>query len=345
MMITRSKAPLRIGLAGGGTDIPLFADQFGGAVLNVTISLNAHCTIEDLSGDQLIFEAIDLQKKDILKTTDTIEDTSLRLHRGIYNRMVRDYLKDKKPAIHVTTHCDAPAGSGLGSSSTLVVSIIQAYVAHFKLPLGEYDIAHLAFEIERVDLKMDGGKQDQYAAAFGGFNFMEFYKDDRVIVNPLRVHPDIVSELESRLVLFFTGISRDSDVVIRDQIKSVTEKGHHLDALKHLKDQAYLMKEMILKGNIAAVSKILHESWMIKKQTSSKISNPNIDRIYEAACASGAIAGKILGAGGGGFMMFIVEPTRRLEVIRLLEKENGNIVSCQFSKRGATSWCPKNIAA
>jgi D-glycero-alpha-D-manno-heptose-7-phosphate kinase len=344
-MITRSKAPLRLGLAGGGTDIALFSDEFGGAVLNATINLNAYCTIEDLEGSQIIFEACDFEKKEILSTEKEILDQGLRLHRGIYRRLVKDFLGGVNPAIRVSTYCDAPPGSGLGSSSTLVVAIIQAYTSHFNLALGEYDIAHLAYEIERIDLGLDGGKQDQYAAAFGGFNFMEFYKDDRVIVNPLRIRPDVVAELESRLVLFFTGVSRDSDAIIRDQIASVSKSNHNLDALKEMKDQSFAMKEMILKGNLSAFANILHEAWLVKKRTSSKISNPQIERIYDSACEHGAIAGKVSGAGGGGFMMFIVEPTRKLEVIRMLEKETGKVMSCQFSKRGATAWAAHALAA
>lgn len=337
-MITRSKAPLRLGLAGGGTDVSPFCDLYGGAVLNATINLYAYCTIEDLKDNSLVFEATDFQKKDELSTVDVIDDLGLRLHRGVYNRLVKDFLSNVRPAIRVSTYCDAPPGSGLGSSSTLVVSMIHAYVEHFNLPLGEYDIAHLAYEIERVDLKLDGGRQDQYAACFGGFNFMEFYKDDRVIVNPLRIRTDILSELEASLVLFYTGVSRDSDAIIRDQIESAKKSDINLEAMKGIKDQAFVMKELILKGNIRGFAEHLHESWLLKKKTSTKVSNAEIDRIYDHVMQNGAIAGKVSGAGGGGFMMFIVEPTRKLNVIRILEQEAGRVIACQFSSTGAVAW-------
>jgi D-glycero-alpha-D-manno-heptose-7-phosphate kinase len=298
-MITRSKAPLRLGLAGGGTDVSPFCDLYGGAVLNATINLYAYCTIEDLANSEVIFNALDFEKEEVFSINDTISDEGLRLHKGVYNRVVKDFLKGERPPVSVSTFCDAPPGSGLGSSSTLVVAMLHAYVEHFNLPLGEYDIAHLAYDIERVDLKLDGGKQDQYTAAFGGVNFMEFYKDDRVIVNPLRIRPQTLAELESSLVLFYTGVSRDSDKIIQDQIKSTSDNEDKLKAMKDIKDQAFIMKEYLLKGNIKGVSDCLNYSWECKKKTSTKVSNPDLERIYENVMKIGAFSGKVSGAGGG----------------------------------------------
>jgi D-glycero-alpha-D-manno-heptose-7-phosphate kinase len=337
-MITRSKAPLRLGLAGGGTDVSPFCDIYGGYILNATITMYAHCTIEDIDGPETFFVATDFGTSDCIKTDSISADEGLRLHRGVHRRIAQRYLDNKVHSIRVTTYCDAPPGSGLGSSSTLVVAIIQAYVDHFNLPLGEYDIAHLAFEIERIDLQLDGGRQDQYAATFGGFNFMEFYKDDRVIVNPLRIRQEVAAELEASLVLFYTGVSRDSDAIIRDQIKSVSALSTNLEAMMSLKEHALAMKEMLLRGNIKAFADIFHASWLHKKQTSTKVSNPTIDSLYEKALNAGAIAGKVSGAGGGGFMMFIVEPIHKLNVIRALNTEKGHIMHCQFSKEGAHAW-------
>jgi D-glycero-alpha-D-manno-heptose-7-phosphate kinase len=167
---------------------------------------------------------------------------------------------------------------------------------------------------------------------------MEFYKDDRVIVNPLRIRQDILAELESSMVLFYTGVSRDSEIIIRDQIQSAKKSDINLDAMKGIKEQAFVMKELILKGNIKEFAEHLHHSWMLKKQTSTKVSNSEIDRIYDSVMENGAIAGKVSGAGGGGFMMFIVEPTRKLDVVRTLEKEQGRVLACQFSTSGAVAW-------
>ncbi|MBP9752596.1 MAG: dehydrogenase [Proteobacteria bacterium] len=337
-MITRSKAPLRLGLAGGGTDVSPFCDVYGGAVLNATISLYAYCTIEDLNNNEIIFNALDFEVKEQFLTSDLLNDEGLRLHRGVYRRIVRDFLNNTPPPISIATFCDAPPGSGLGSSSTLVVAMLHAYVEHFNLPLGEYDIAHLAYEIERVDLKLDGGKQDQYAAAFGGVNFMEFYDNDKVIVNPLRIRPQTLAELESSLVLFYTGVSRDSDKIIQDQIQVTSTNKNNLDAMKDIKDMAFVMKEHILKGNIKGFAECLVHSWQSKKKTSTKVSNLNIDKIYNDVMQLGAYAGKVSGAGGGGFMMFIVDFSKKLEIIRYLERQEGYVMRCHFSHDGAHAW-------
>ncbi|CAO5677519.1 MAG: D-glycero-alpha-D-manno-heptose 7-phosphate kinase [Holosporales bacterium] len=337
-MITRSKAPLRLGLAGGGTDVAPFCDVYGGAVLNATINLYAYCTIEDLSGNDVIFNALDFEVKEQFLTSNSLSDEGLRLHRGVYRRIVKDFLNDTAPSISVSTFCDAPPGSGLGSSSTLVVAMLHAYVEHFNLPLGEYDIAHLAYEIERIDLKLDGGKQDQYTAAFGGVNFMEFYDNDKVIVNPLRIRSQTLAELESSLVLFYTGVSRDSDQIIQDQKQSTQNSEDKLSAMKDIKKMAFVMKEHILKGNIKAFAECLLKSWESKKKTSSKVSNFNIDRIYDDVMRLGAYAGKVSGAGGGGFMMFIVDFNKKLDIIRYLDKQDGYVLRCHLSHEGAHAW-------
>ena len=240
----------------------------------------------------------------------------------------------------ITTFSDADAGSGLGTSSTMVVAILKAFVEYLSLPMGEYDIAHLAYDIERIDLGLAGGKQDQYAATFGGFNFMEFYADDRVIVNPLRIKHWIVSELESSLVLYYTGRSRSSAMIIEDQIKNMNHEDRVVtDAMLKMKADAYHMKEALLKGNLRAFGEFLDQSWHEKKKLSGAISNPMIDEIYTLAKANGAYAGKVSGAGGGGFMMFLVDPVYRMRVIDLLSRQGGRVMNCHFCKWGTEGWC------
>ncbi|MDR0876744.1 MAG: dehydrogenase, partial [Treponema sp.] len=187
-MIIRSKAPLRLGLAGGGTDIATYYNIYGGNVLNATIDMYAYCILEPADNGKIVFRANDLEKTEEYKAESVLPvSNALQLHTGIYNRIIADYNSGKPLSFVMTTYSDAPAGSGLGSSSTMVVAIIKAYTEWLNLPLGEYDIASLAYKIEREDLGLAGGKQDQYAATFGGFNFMEFYQDEKVIVNPLRL--------------------------------------------------------------------------------------------------------------------------------------------------------------
>ena len=340
MRIVRSKAPLRLGLAGGGTDIDNYSSVYGGVVLNATINMYAHCTIEIIEDDEIHFIAKDLgvAEKNTLAVNLPISE-KLPLHCGVYNRIVKDFNNNVPISLKITTYADAPAGSGLGTSSAIVVAILKAFIELLKLPLGEYDVAHLAYEIERVDLNLAGGKQDQYAATFGGFNFIEFYSNDRVIVNPLRIRQWMKDELEESLILFFTGKSRESANIIKDQISSTIDNKHsNLEGMHQLKEAAYKMKEALLKGDVNGIALELKNGWEAKKKTSKVISNPLIEDIYLTAIQNGAIAGKISGAGGGGFMMFIVDPLKKLDVINALSKFDGKVQSVEFVDRGTKGW-------
>lgn len=227
-MIIRSRAPLRLGFAGGGTDVSPYSDMFGGAILNATITMYAYATIEPRSDGKIVLNSIDRKEKIVVESKEELMiDGKLDLLKGVYNRIVRDFVKSPL-SFELSTCVDAPPGSGLGTSSTLVVAILGAFVEWLKLPLGEYDIAHLAYEIERIDLKYAGGKQDQYAATFGGFNFMEFYANDKVIVNPLRIKSEYINELQFNLLLYYTGTSRLSSKIIEAQMKNVHAKKKNL---------------------------------------------------------------------------------------------------------------------
>lgn len=342
-MLVRARAPLRLGIAGGGTDVSPYCDLYGGYVLNATIDLYAHSTLESCDDGMVHFEARDYQRQVSIGLGDldrvSTSDCELALHLGVYRRIVRDYLQGDHPSLRLTTYSDAAAGSGLGTSSTLVVSMLKAFVEYFSLPLGEYEIAHLAYEIERIDVGLQGGKQDQYAATFGGFNFMEFYANDRVIVNPLRVKNWIISELESSLVLYFTGVSRDSASIISGQVDRVRDKSPvTTGALDSIKEGAVHMKESLLKGSIREFGEWLDSSWQAKKRLSDNVSNSALDAVYDMAKAAGAYAGKVSGAGGGGFMMFLVDPVRRIDVIRALSATPGQVMSCHFVKWGTEGW-------
>lgn len=338
-MIIRSKAPLRIGLAGGGTDVSPYSDIYGGAILNVTISLYAYATIEPLNNGKIILHSIDKNEEYVVESIDQLPiDGNLSLAKGIYNRIVSQFT-GKPLSFRLSTFVDAPAGSGLGTSSTLVVAILGAFAEWLKLPLGEYDIAHLAFDIERIDLAMAGGKQDQYAATFGGVNFMEFYKNDKVIVNPLRIKDRYLHELEYNLVLYYTETSRISSTIIEAQTRNVHEKRQDsIDAMHNLKEQAVLMKEAMLRGELNKIGEILDFGWRSKKQMTTGISNPMIDEVYEAATRAGASGGKISGAGGGGFMIFYCPGNTRFRVIEALHRFGGSPRKYVFTKEGLTTW-------
>ncbi|AEG10753.1 GHMP family kinase ATP-binding protein [Shewanella baltica] len=340
MRVVHSKAPLRLGLAGGGTDVSPYSDQFGGLVLNATISLSTHVHIRFLNEEQVVFEATDFNVKEVLPLSREFElSGSLILHRAVYNKIVDKFNNGKPLPIHVVSYSDAPPGSGVGSSSALVVALVQAYQELLSLPLGEYDIAHLAYEIERIDCNMSGGKQDQYAAAFGGFNFMEFHENDNVIVNPLRIKEDIKLELESRLLLYHTGKSRESAKIIEQQIEATKHiDGVALNAMHEIRTIAVKMKELLLKGDVITFLEVLGQSWNAKKSAASGISNQYIDEIALAAVLAGASSLKISGAGGGGFMMIAVSPENRNNVVRALSHFSGQFFSFKFVESGVKSW-------
>jgi D-glycero-alpha-D-manno-heptose-7-phosphate kinase len=344
--IYRARAPLRLGLAGGGTDVSPFSDEEGGFVLNATVDLYAQAILEPRNDGHIIFAAEDREERVELEATSVLTDIDpLRLHRGIYNRIVKQFNKGKPLSFKLTTFADAPAGSGLGTSSTMVVCIIQAFSEWLSLGLGEYDIAHLAYEIEREELMLAGGKQDQYAAAFGGFNFIEFGPGpDRVLVNPLRIKEWVRNELEASTVLFYTGQSRESSKIIEQQIESTKVKSSaSLAAMVELKQDAIAMKEAILRGDLTRYAKILFQSWESKKRLAASVSNPHLDAIYDEAMMAGAVAGKISGAGGGGFFMFFVPPNKRMALVRQLQKRQGQVINFHFTAIGAQSWAQNKI--
>jgi D-glycero-alpha-D-manno-heptose-7-phosphate kinase len=336
----RARAPLRLGLAGGGTDLSPFCDEYGGNVLNCTINAYAHASVEERHDWRSVFSAHDIESID--ETTPTPElalDSGLALHRGVYNRIVRDFCNGRPLAVNVHTAVDAPPGSGLGSSSALVVALVKAYAEFLSLPLGNYDIAKLAYIIERIDLKMAGGRQDQYAAAFGGCNFIEFLPGDRVIVNPLRLHEAHRLELESSLLVCHTGRSRISSEIIVQQTDGLRRNAAEATAaMRQIKQDAIDMKLRLLQGDIPGMARVLAHSWTAKKRTADGVSNERIEAVYQAAVEAGALAGKISGAGGGGFLMLLAVPERRPGIVRRLVAEGLTLLPCSLTDAGVESW-------
>ena len=338
--IVRSRAPLRLGLSGGGTDVAPFCEKYGGYVLNATINKYIYTTIEILEENVVEFVSTDQSRVYRTPLTSYIEPKDeLILHKAVYNRIVKQYNNGNAIPVRVTTFSEAPSGSGLGSSSTLVVCMVAAFSELLNLPLGEYDLAHLSYEIERIDIGMNGGKQDQYAAAFGGFNFMEFGKNDHVIVNPLRIKDWVISELEASIVLFYLGISRDSEKIIKEQSDNV-KKGDtkSVEAMHKLKEEALQAKESLLRGNLEVFSKSMCSGWKYKIETAKAVTNNCIDTIYNVALSNGAKSGKISGAGGGGFMILLVDPINRKKLISALQEQQGAIFDCKFTFTGAQAW-------
>ncbi len=338
--IYRARAPLRLGLAGGGTDVSPYCDEYGGAIINVTIDRYAYASIRLRADNKVVFVSVDQDIEEEFPIARLVPDDSrLKLHRGVFNRIFRDYGFGRSSGFTFTTHVDAPMGSGLGSSSALVVAMLAAMREYLYLPLGEYELARLAFDIERVDLLLQGGRQDQYAATFGGFNFMEFQANERVIVNPLRMRPRILNEIESSILLTFSGASRESAAIIENQSKSVQAGGKSLEAMHQLKEEAVQMKEALLFGNVSRIGEILRSGWEAKKRTSATVSTPQVEQLFNVAMNNGAIAGKLSGAGGGGFALFLVDPDVRPRLEKAIkEQTDANPTNCKLTHDGVDAW-------
>lgn len=339
-MIIRARAPLRLGLAGGGTDVAPYCDIHGGYVLNATIDRYAYAVIKTLNEPVIRFVATDQQCETIKAITEPLElNGRLDLHKAVYNHMVQHYNSGNPIPLELSTFCDAPAGSGLGSSSTLVVVMIRAFAELLNLPLDDYTIAQMAFNIERVECGLQGGRQDQYSATFGGFNFMEFYADNRAVINPLRIKSWIICELEASLLLFYTGVSRESAKIIADQSANVKAgSASALDAMHGIKREALVMKECLLRGDFDGIVDSMQQGWSNKKNSAKTVSNSQIDEIYDASINAGALSGKVSGAGGGGFIMLFVPPEKRMNVVRALGNFEGQVSNCHFTKHGTQAW-------
>jgi D-glycero-alpha-D-manno-heptose-7-phosphate kinase len=341
-MLIRSRAPLRLGLAGGGTDVSPYCDEFGGAILNATIDYYAYAGLEPLDTGNIEFFSADLhQTAQYPAAPELMSDGRLDLFKAVYNHVVRRYNGGKPLSLRMSTCVDVPAGSGLGSSSTLVVAMLSAYVEWLNLPLGDYELAHTAFVIEREEAGFEGGKQDSYAAAFGGFNFMEFGRNGSVLVNPLRIKEWVVSELEASLLLYFTGNSRASAEIIEEQSRNVRDRNARaLEAMHSIKEEAFGMKECLLRGDFRELHRVLRGSWESKKRMASRIVNEHIEQLYACALGAGAYCAKISGAGGGGFMMFLADPIEKDKVAEALRgcHQGGRAYGCHFTAGGVQAW-------
>lgn len=333
-MIIRSKAPLRISFAGGGTDVPPYCDEKGGAVLSVTVDKYAYGTLVP-SGD--IATKIESLDYDVVAKYHTDRDL-------VYNGeldLVKAVLKNLNrgcEGVNLFLHTDAPPGSGLGSSSAMTVALIGLFKHWQRRPMTDYEIAELAYHIERKDLKIQGGKQDQYAATFGGFNFIEF-NGPTTVVNPLRIERDIINEFEYRLLLCYTGKTRLSAKILKTQIKGYVEKKKDVvKALDETKRIAVEMKNALLQGYIDRVGELLNRGWMHKKRFARQITNPMIDRMYDTALKNGAIGGKLLGAGGGGYLLFLCAFDKKHILARKLEEMGGQVIDFGFDLNGLQTW-------
>lgn len=334
----RSRAPLRLGLGGGGTDVSHYADEYGGEVFNATINLYCHCILKTTSNSRVVFESLDQNSVKEYEAGSFLPfDGQLDLFKAIYNKISKRY-SFSDLSFHLITYSDVPSGSGLGGSSTMVVAIIAILAEWLKLPLGEYEMAELAYEIERVDCSIIGGKQDQFAASFGGFNFLEFDQSGSTMVNPLRVKLDVQREYEASMLLYFSGIKREASIIEAEKVNAVSHNMPALDAMHRVKKDAKKLKEYFLLGDIVSFSEVLNDSWESKKKMATSVSNPHLEIVFDIAKANGAMAGKVSGAGGGGFIFFMVNPENKYSLAAALRKHDGKVLSFNFEQEGVVAW-------
>lgn len=326
----RARAPLRIGLAGGGTDVDPYATKRGGAVFNTTINRYAYCTITPTGDHSMSVHSTDYGKYEApLDGGPLTLDGNMDLIKAVTNHFgVTD-------GFRMFLQSEAPPGSGLGGSSTVIVSIIAAMCEWQDIRLTGKEMAQLAYKLEREDIGLKGGKQDQYAAVFGGFNFMTF--GDTVNVNRVRMMDDTVNELQYCSLLCYIGHTRESAAIIESQVEKFN-KGQNEEALDRTKELAKSMAVAMERGDIRTAGKILDESWIYKKQFSSKVTNPTIDKMYDTAKEAGALGGKVSGAGGGGFMYFLCEYDRKYHVAKELGKLGAKVTDFMFEPKGVISW-------
>lgn len=331
-MVIRGRAPLRVSFGGGGTDVEPFCVEQGGAIIGSTINKYAYCSISPREDDQIIVHSLDFDMTVKYNTQENfVYDGKLDLVKAALAVMgIRE-------GCEVYLQCDAPPGSGLGTSSTVMVALLTAMARWKGVVMDSYQLADLAYQVEREDLKIDGGYQDQYSSAFGGFNFIEFHGRNNVVVNPLRIKKDIIHELQYNLLLCYTGNVHVSANIIKDQVKNY-EKKDAFEAMCEVKALSYAMKDELLKGNLNSFGKLLDYGWQSKKRMSSRITSPQIDELYEEALEAGALGGKLLGAGGGGYLLLYCPYNLRHKVAARMEQIGGQMTDWNFELRGAQSW-------
>lgn len=335
-MIIRSRAPLRVSFAGGGTDVSPYLEEKGGAVLSTTIDKYAYCNLQPTEREGGVVRSLDYDVvANFHGTADLPPDSSMVLPRAVLSRF-------DLQRVDMLMHCDAPPGSGLGSSSALAVAMVGAARRWQGALTDPRDVAETAFLVERRDAAIEGGKQDQYAAAYGGFNFIEFSKD-KTIVSPVRLPQDMLDEMQYRLMLCFTGRLHVSANIITDQVARYRSgKEDAVQALDLTKDLAYRMRKTLLGGGLEEFGHLLSEAWALKRRFSPRITDPAIDRMYETALASGALGGKLLGAGGGGFLLLYCDYTKRHLVAREMTKLGGDVVPFRFDGTGLRVWATES---
>jgi D-glycero-alpha-D-manno-heptose-7-phosphate kinase len=326
------RSPVRISFAGGGTDLPAYYEQFGGAVLSAAINKYFYTILGKRTDGRIQVISSDLR---VFENWSDIVNMEVK---GSGLEIPLATLKDLGSNISVDLFLasEIPPGTGLGSSASVCVNILKTLTSYLHMPISKYELAERAFHIARSTLGRHVGKQDEYAAALGGLNFITFERDGSVQVEPLDLDPEVLNQLQARLKLFFTGSSHHSWSILEEQEQSTrTQAGATLDALHEVRSLAEAMRQSLLKGNLTSFGALLDEAWHAKKRVSSRISNPRIDQLYALARRHGAAGGKITGAGGGGFMLLYCEQSCQDAVRNAMAAEGIHEMTFDFDFQGA----------
>jgi D-glycero-alpha-D-manno-heptose-7-phosphate kinase len=333
MLIGRS--PVRISFGGGGTDLPSYYEQFGGAVLSTAINKYFYTILGNRSDGRIQVISSDLRLfgnwNDLAALPALPED-----NRGLDIPLA--VLKDLNVelAADLFLASEIPPGTGLGSSASVCVNLLKVLTTYLRCPLSKYELAERAYRITRFGLARHVGKQDEYAAAFGGLNYIRFAPDGSTHVEPVQLDAGILAALQANLMLFFTGAAHHSWDILADQEKSTLQpSGSAVAALHQVKEAGAMMKEALLCGNLEHFGHLLDDAWQAKKRVSNRISNPRIDHFYQTARENGAIGGKITGAGGGGFLLLYAEPSCQSAVRCALQGEGLQEMAFAFDTQGA----------
>ena len=334
-----ASAPLRLSLAGGGSDIETYSNKFEGAVVSVTLARHVYTKITSTSSKDALFTSVDLDTKaSVARVEDLKTNQNLPLHTMAYSYFIEKFGVKFLP-INVSTYSDCPVGAGLGASSSLAVSLITAFSEFFAVSMTKREIADAAYIVERNLCKMEGGKQDQYAAAFGGLNFFHFLKNGLVDVTELSLNPSMKALIESSFILYDMGRSRVSSEIIRAQKTSISRADTNvLSALHAIKDQAFTMKEAVCQNDLLSMAKVMEINWLNKQKTSTKIVNDEIFQILDGLQSHGALASKVSGAGGGGFILVVAPMERRMKITSYLSSFGGEVANCMLSETGSQAW-------
>jgi D-glycero-alpha-D-manno-heptose-7-phosphate kinase len=330
MLIVRS--PVRISFAGGGTDLPAYYEQFGGAVLSVAINKYFYTILGSRSDGRVQVISSDLRVfenwQDIANMP--VQGSDLEIPLAVLKEL------SYKLAVDLFLASEIPPGTGLGSSASVCVNILKTLTSYLQRPLSKYELAERAFHVARNVLRKHVGKQDEYAAAFGGLNYITFNKDGSTQVDPLDLPSDLVREFQSNLMLFFTGAAHHSWNILREQeALTRSQSSTTVDALHEVKLLATRMRQGLERGQLHEFGELLDESWRAKRRVSSRISTPRIDKLYALAREHGAIGGKITGAGGGGFLLLYCEKNFQQDVRDALRRDGVNEMAFAFDSQGA----------